>query len=233
MSRPLKDVLNSVLMRSSFGSITGSFFDTTKPELQQMVEFANEAADDIRDYAMWPMLRKTYIFTMTSSLEYDLPADFGYLVPESTWKYLGSRQVTLPTPDQLWGWFKAGNPGRGVTYFGKILNGKLHFQQSNAGDQVTLDYISRYAIEDSSGNPKERFDADDDVFLLDEKCLMYGTAAFWKGEKGLQTAQKDALMYDRSKKEALARDVGPNTIRVPDRRHYRGSSPLSSDYVWP
>jgi hypothetical protein len=230
-SRTLREILNSVLGGTSFLP-RDAFATSTDPDNVQMMEYANEAARVFTDYCPWTRLRKTVSLPLTTDLIYDLPSDFGYYVPETMWRHLGVRRVNIPVTDDLWGYLKAGNPTTTVLYHAKFLDGKLEFYQVQEGDVINYDYIANTAIIDENENPKQRFTADTDKFLMDEQTLIYGIRGLWKQGKGIETAQADLDRFQRHLNESIARDVGAKTIRSRTRDREGIISPLSSQYAW-
>lgn len=227
MSRTLKNMLNSVLSRSGFLQRT-NFAGSTDPDNLQMVEFANKAAQYILDYAAWGKLRTTATITMSSgTLTYALPSDFSQLVPESAWGTSGPEPVEFPTSDQLWGYLQAQSTTNATSFYAKIIGSNIKFDAVSDGEVVQYDYISNAPIQDADTSYKTRFDADTDTFVLDEECLLLGTAWAWKAEKGIETADLDRKMFLRALKAALTRDKGAKTIRTGS---YGYTSPVADDY---
>jgi hypothetical protein len=232
-SLTLKQILNEVLSQSAFLK-QDAFTSASDPDTVQMVSFANKTVNEIVEYISWNMLRKSLEITMVEGqLEYDLPDDFNRYWSESIWKGYGARNVMLPTPERLWSWLKAGNPGNGFRYYAKIIGGKLEFITVSAGDVIQLDYSSNHAVIDSQGTTKERFDNDTDKFLLDDNTLIYGTQAFWKVEKEMPSAVADMQNFRDSIKSDAGRDSPAIVIRSGIPKHDMPySPPIDRNYLW-
>lgn len=221
-------MLNSVLNRSGF--VSESAYVGGDIDAVQMVEYANMAQVEYRNFYPWATLRKTATVTMDGSTSYALAADFGELVPESMYRTSSAQPVNLPASNELWGYLKASDTTTGRTYVGKFIGGALVFDQETTGDVITYDYISKYAVDiGAGGTPKERFTIDTDVFLLDEETLITGITAYWQAQKELATAPTMMALFRKKQREQIARETGAKSIR-PYRDRPRG--PISSVYQW-
>ena len=227
-------MLNSVLGQSSFLQ-RDAFATSTDPDNIQMVAFANRAAHEIREYFPWNMLRKSIQITLVDGqLSYDLPEDFDWYVTESMWKSGGARHVVIPTDNRYWAFIKAGNPGTRINYYAKLIGGKLEFTAVTGGDVINMDYISRFAVEDVSGTPKEYFTADTDTWILKDYTLTLAIKAFWKAEKMMEGSELDMVHFKDHIKRDVAQDTPAKVIR---KRPWGGaytpySPPISADYLW-
>jgi len=230
MSMTLKEILNEVLGQSAFLQ-RDAFAAASDVDSIQMVSFANLVRAEILDYHHWTQLRKTETLTLTSALSYDLPDDFNWYSTESMWKAEGARNVVIPTPDYYWAWLKAGNPGTGIQYYGKLIDGKIEFASVVPGDTINFDYISKYAVRSSGGALKERFTADTDTFLLNDNTLIYGTKAFWKIEKEMPTGALDMQTFKKSLRTDVAKTSPSKTIRAGNNMT-PFSPPIDSNYSW-
>ena len=231
--RTLKAMLNSVLGQSAFLQ-RDAFASASDPDSIQMVEFANRAAEEIREYHPWSELRKSDQITLIDGqTEYDLSADFDYYMTETMWKSSGARHVVIPTSDRYWSFIKAGNPGTRINYYAKFIGGQLAFTSVNGGDVINYDYMSVNANTDSSGTPKERFTDDTDLFLLSDTTLVLGTKAYWKTEKEIMTAVLDMKDFQKSMRRDIAATTPAKVIRSPDSDRWTPyAPPISADYLW-
>ena len=230
----LKQICNEVLSQSAFLE-RDAFATSQDVDDIQMVAFANRAAHEIREYFPWNMLRKSAEITLVDGqLSYDLPADFDWYVTESMWKSYGARHVVIPTSDQYWAFIKAGNPGTQINYYAKLIDGKLVFTAVTGGDVINLDYISKYAVVDSTGTRKEFFTADTDTWVLKDYTLILATKAYWKGEKEMPTAARDMQEFYSHIKRDVAQDTPAKAIRT--RGHEQAgfpyAPPISADFLW-
>ena len=230
----LKQILNQVLSQSAFLE-RDAFATSQDADDIQMVAFANRAGHERREYFPWNYLRKSIqIPLVQGQLSYDLPEDFDWYVTESMWKSGGARHVVIPTSDRYWAFIKAGNPGTRINYYAKLIQGKLEFTAVNGGDVINLDYISKYAVMDSTGTMKEYFDSDTDEWVLKDYTLILATKAYWKGEKEMPTADRDMAEFEDHIKRDVAQDTPAKVIR---KRPWGGAStpyapPISADYLW-
>jgi hypothetical protein len=231
--RSLKELLNDVLGQSAFLQ-RDSFASNTDPDSIQMVNFANRAADEYREFFPWNRLRVSTSVTLQDGvLEYDLPADFDYYMTETMWKSDGARFVVIPVSDRYWSFIKAGNPGTRINYYAKLIGGKLAFTSVTAGDVINYDYMSNSAITDSGGTPKPRFTEDTDLFLLSDSTLVTGIKAFWKIEKEMPTGALDMQEFKKSMKRDIAADTPAKVIRNRDDARWTPyAPPISEDYLW-
>lgn len=223
-------MLNSVLGRSGF--VAESSFVGGDIDAVQMVEFANMVNIEFRNFYPWPRLRKTGTLTMNGSSSYSLASDFHRLIPSSMYNTASDTPVNLPADDMLWGYLKSTTATiAGNRYTGKIIGGSVVFDAENAGDVITYDYISKNACQATGGGTlKELFTADTDVFLLDEETFITGVTAYWKAEKGIETAPQSMALFRKKMREWISVDVGQKDI-IPYQRPSRGG-PISDAIQW-
>lgn len=229
-TRSLVNLLNSVLSRSGF--VTESAFVGGDIDAVQMVEFANLAQLEFRNFYPWATLRKTGTLTMAGTASYALASDFHRLVPSSMYQQASDTPVDLPADDILWGYLKSSDSTvAGNRYTGKIIGGAVVFDSENTGDVITYDYISKYAVQATGGGAtKERFTVDTDVFLLDEETLLEGITAFWQTEKGIPAAATHMALFRKKMREWISVDTGAKNI-IPAQHAGRGG-PRSDAIHW-
>lgn len=229
----LKEILNEVLSQSAFLQ-RDNFASSTDPDAIQMVSFANRAAGEIREFFPWNFLRKSAQITLIDGqLSYDLPSDFDAYVTESMWKAYGARNVVIPTPERQWSFIKAGNPGNAISYYAKLIGGKLEFTAVTGGDIINFDYISNAVVRDAAGELKERFTADTDEYIMNADTLILGTKAFWKLEKEMPSGVVDQKEFRQHLKRDISKDTPSVVIRSRSSREGTPwAPPISENYLW-
>ena len=208
----LLEMINSVQAQSGFlelDAISGN----TDPDVKQLLAIANRAQREIRDYYFWPQLRKTIDISLnTDQFEYGLPDDFRSLVPDSVWELDGNKPAQFPVPDSQWYMYRFSGFSTGGCIRIKRVGSNIQVQGQNDGDDVSLEYISHYAIKDSNDLLKESFTDDNDTWLLDDRLLELGIQAHWAETKMLPQAGRWYANYMNKMSEAIGRSEGSQII---------------------
>lgn len=209
----IKDILNNVLGQSGFIQ-KEAFFGSSDPDDIQMTAIANRAATEIRDYFRWPTLRNSYTFDMiTGQIRYALPADYGDMIPDSAWETEGNRKVDLPVPQGRWFMYKFTSWSDGGTIRARLYGDEIEVHDPVTGESFEFEYVSRFAVEKrDTGDRKEYFEEDTDLWLLDDQLLILGIQAHWMQSKLMPQYVEHFANYNRKMSEAIGRSTGGQTI---------------------
>lgn len=179
---------------------------------RRLVQFANAAVADIIAQHEWSKLKKRGVITVVDGQNlYDLPADFGYLIDDTTYQNSGFRRINMPATDSFTAWSEVETT---LTYSGRLIGGKIEFKNIPAGD-VFFYYQSKYPIIDANTDfQKESFTADSDEWLLDDELLI--RACIWSHRKsqGVPEYQLDMQHYGQRLKQLIYQDTGARVINA-------------------
>ncbi len=164
----------------------------------QVKAIANQSVLALRDYPLQKQTRE-YSFTLTSeSSTYALPADFLSIVPDTMWIQNSLWRVDFPTDPTVWAYLTASAGPPGIWVRCRLINNFLEFYQPQEGMVVGFEYVSNAFIQDgTTGDPKQLFSQDSDVWLLDDSIIIADIKWRYKAEKGLEYQTDYKLFQDR------------------------------------
>lgn len=192
-------------------------FASSQQECIEMADLVQEAATDIAKSHDWRDLTKIHTINVAGVEAVPLPSDYDRMVIASevddpaTW-FWGYHPFETVND---WMRFRNGSyqlltPGGWI-----ILAGEMHFFPAPSG-AATFPYISNAWARTEAGVPKDRFDADDDTFVLSERLLTLALVWRFKESKGLEYAE-DQSSYDIALAQEQVRDKGARVLRSPRR----------------
>ena len=183
-------MMNAVLGQTGFLKRT-SVADSGDPDDVQLVEIANEVAEEILEFYDWSSLVDTFTVNIVpGQSRYPLPDDYGSLVADSAWESDGSRKVDMPVPRNRWFMYKFSSLTDAGTIRARLYGDEIELHDPSSGTAFDLEYIKNTAITDPADVPKARFSKDSDKFLLSDKLLIRGVKARWAATKMMPQAQK-------------------------------------------
>jgi hypothetical protein len=159
---------------------TSDVKSSTTDDARKIVQFTQEAADEITRRVDWSMLRKTASFTGTGGdEEFGLPADFARLITGTGVK-VGTATVRVGlTPDE----WNSLTPVEGTPRYARLAGRTIAFYPyPAAGQEVILTYQSN-AWNGSSNTSV--WASDGDVPLISEELIRLGAVWRWRRHIGL------------------------------------------------
>ena len=167
-------------------SVVGS---TDKTAIQ-LLSLANREGEFLSTQRNWSELVSEHTFTLaTSDQDYALPADFRWIIPQTTFDRDDSRIVLNPITGQDWQFLKAWTSINGLTRRARIRAGQLEFEQAitstDNGKTIAFEYLSKYWAETSGGSAKGSFTLDTDLPRLDGEMMILGLIWRFRRAKGL------------------------------------------------
>lgn len=231
----IKSLLNQVLLECGFDE-ANVFATSTETDPKQVLALANREVNRLQKDT-WQELKKLFTIVMTGSDpvadgSYDLPADYRQFIPDTAWATDQERKADFPVSDEVWSYLKARDVATGLTYRMRISDNQVNIHNPRGGEELPIQYISKYAVESNAGIPKERFDADDDVFLLNDDLLMLGVKWRFNKLKGLDWEIDRAewlSMYNRER----ATNHNAQTINFAAPNQYPPFPPQTDLYLRP
>ena len=138
------------------------------------------------------------ITTVAGQEEYDLPSDFKQFLTGTWWDADNRWRVFGPASPAEWAALQARAVTGSVRRFVRIFRGtasndrKIYFfpVPASDGDSIDVEYLSNGIVQDSGGNLKERFTADDDTSLIDEDVIALGFKWRFLKSNGLPHAEE-------------------------------------------
>lgn len=178
----------------------------------------------------WTGLQRLHTFSAVADQEeYDLPADFHRIVPDTEWEE--SERFPLRGPVSMQGWqlLRVSLLGGGVVgsryrvYRSTTSTTRKIFLDpipgaADAGENFSFFYISRNWIVSADGNTtRERWASDDDEVLLPEDLYKLGIIIRYKRSKGLDFAS-ETDEYEQILTLDAGQDRPGKTIAITGRR---------------
>ena len=193
----------------------------TDAGVRQLRGLLNEVISDITNRGeSWPLLQKQALFnTVAAELQGPLatiaPYGFKYIIPGTEYDRTERRPLWGPKGAGAWQESIA-LPVTGPLYSYRLWQGEFLIQPAPpAGHQIAFEYASDMAIQDVGGTYSKRFEADSDIFLLDEDLLLLGLRWKWKKEKGLSFVT-EKLEYESALAQAMGNDGTKGEINMAD-----------------
>lgn len=206
-------------------------FSSPDQTIQQLVAFAQDAGDDLRERWTWRNLKSsnTTITGNGATAQFPLPANFATLSPSDTFISSSYPTLTMPGPvneeDLLR--LKALPVSVQPSCWRLINNNVEFFPVLAAGEVATFVYAQAPWILDQDGvTRKLEWTADTDTSVITERLVRLGTIWMWKRAKGLDYAEEfrsyEASFDINSGQENTGREISTTQILEPADTWYPG-----------
>lgn len=216
MSLTLKQILD-IALGSTGVNVPATWIGSNNLATANLVKaIANQSVLALREYPLQKQTRQ-YSFTLTSASDtYALPSDFLNIVPDTMWVQESLWRVDFPTDPTVWAYLTASAGPPGIWVRCRLINNFLEFYQPQEGMVVGFEYVSNALIQDgTTGEPKQFFTQDSDVWLLDDSLIISDIKWRYKAEKGLDYSA-DFKMYQDRLRDFLGTQSGAKTIMPHD-----------------
>lgn len=167
--------------------------------MQEMLSLANEMAQRISyDTREWTKLQAQLVCTGDGTATvFPLPANYKrMLMRANMWRSTSAQQPMcfIPNPDE-WLQRRASNYTDAWGEWHMIGGGIEFWPALNTGETARCMYLQKNCIALASGGFGDRFQGDNDTYVLDERVLKLGMIWQWKAQKGSPYAE-DLGTYD-------------------------------------
>lgn len=197
---------------------------STEREHQEMLELANDVAEEIAQAHEWTMLDETKTLAGDgSTVEFALPDDYDRMpVKGRLWSSAYETPLTHISDPDKWLELEVKDFDYIVGAW-TIAGGNVEVKPAMAtGVTAKFKYVSNLIVSPNSGANKSAFDADNDSFRLDERLLKLGMIWQWKADKGLSYAQ-DMDDFETLKARLISKDRGARVVHMGHGRHIRSA----------
>lgn len=188
MAKSLKQLCDAA--REELGwDVPGSYATALDPDGKQTFRLAIRQGESMaQEDIVWQALKTEATITLVAAQQgYDLPADYGYMVPGTEWDQNADRRVLGAMSPRMWARQKHGGVVFGLNWRYEIRGGQVVFEQavaaSDAGTVISFEYVSDYWAKDNAGVPKAAFTADNDTQRFDDEAFIQGL--IWRLKKAL------------------------------------------------
>ena len=177
----------------------------------------------------WTVLEKEHTFTTTATIdEYAFPADFGEITFDTVWDRTNFFEMRGSLSPQQWQIARSGlvaSPALRLRYRIKRTAGSgadrkffIDPVPTTTGDTLVFEYLTKQWVADTSETTfRTKFEADDDIGLLDEDLLEMGLVWRFKQAKGFGFAAEVAE-YEVERDRRIGNDPGATKIFIARRR---------------
>lgn len=184
-------------------------------KIRQIVGLLNEVIEELVDRWTWQALTREATFTTVAGEDQGLiatfaPDGFHSIINETIWNRTTRLPVFGPLNSVEWQ-AQIANPATGPWNQYRIRTGHLIFNPvGTAGQSCFFEYRSNFGIVGAGSILSDRFLADADTTLFDDKLILAGLRWKWKSEKGLEYGE-DMARFESMAKNGASRD---GTARV-------------------
>jgi hypothetical protein len=222
MAKTLKQLLDQVNDEAGFEK-PSSYIGSDDSNIAQLVAIAQRSGIVLRDMHLQRLVRvATIALGAGQSVGYSdqvqtfaLPDDFLALVPDTTYELGRIDQADFPTTPELWNYMISRSGPAGLRVRCRIENNRLFVFSPDAGQSLQFEYYSKYPISGQAVarlDPRERFESDEDVWLLDDSLFEMDVLWRYKRAKGIGDWESDRMDFMRYANQLKARDAGARTI---------------------
>ena len=188
------------------------------PQIQQIVELANEEGQELAARHPWQALMKEATFTtVATEVQGNIftiaGADFRYILNETIWNRSQRRPVFGPKSPADWQMLKAAFVNGPWNQYRIRGNNILFTPVPAAGQSCYFEFISAYWAAADGVGYADAWSMDTDTALLNERIMALGVVWRWRAAKGLEYAE-DFAKYERDVQDAMARDGGKPTLNM-------------------
>lgn len=210
----IRDVAAAVAL-----DIPDAVFGDPERTSAEMQALAHEMAERIAASRDWLALTRDFTITGDGVSEsFALPSDFARFRMDA--EVLSTANgFSLSRIDGPRAFLAAGySPATVLGQWG-LREGMFYVRGLAAADSVAGLYITRNIVKAADGTLKERFTADDDSFILDERVLKLGMIWQWKENKGLpfDVAYR---VYEDALGQAAAHEGTRGIVQFGGRRYF-------------
>ncbi len=192
----------------------------TDKNILQMYQLANRAGKFLAQRFCWEELTQEAIITTLAQEDQGfvdtLMPGFNWLLYKTQWNRdfrMGVYGALYPSE---WQFLKASNitgPFPNFRIRGKKL---LYLPAPTAGQEIGLEYVSKYWCKSSGGTAKAAFTEDDDVGVIDEELITLQLKWLFKSAKGLDYIE-DQRIAESVTENAISRSNSPRTLSMSKR----------------
>lgn len=196
---------------------------------QLLLRLANKVGRHLAAIADWPALRSEAVLAASGGTVQAnaIPADFLRFIPETFWNRAVPALVSGPVGAVEWARLEAVSTEGLRQRFTRRGSDILVRPAPSAGEALAFGYISAQWVRSAGGVPRPRFEADDDVSVLDEETITLGVVYEFLETQGQPSALALAE-YQRRIADVLSGEIAdPGVLPAGDvfafgSRHFDG-----------
>ena len=225
----LLSICQSALEEIGAVDVPASFFGNVSDTAVQTRALANRVLRDLVTHKNgkpipWPEMTKEYTFITSNALaEYEMPDDFGNIIPNTVWDRTNDFQMVGGIGPVEWQRLQTSDVTLETRKYFRMAQGpvseRLRFMifptPTTSGDTIAFDYQTKYPALTTAGVLQERFSADTDTALIDEDLITLGIKWRFKQAKGLPYAE-ELSDYELAVSNRLGVALLPSAVNVTD-----------------
>lgn len=170
-----------------------SIIGNNNPDARLLKRCASRTGRELERGYKWQELRIEYTFnTADGTSAYDFPTDIRRFANLTFWS--DSDDWPLVKVSNIdWRALNSGITIAGIIYYFDIFGSQIHLTPTPSSIRaIDFDYYSKQFCEDSGGTGQDDWQADDDVFRLDDDLAILGTRYHFLARKRLPYAEEKA-----------------------------------------
>jgi len=195
---PAADIINRAAIECGLEPSADVFADTN-PSFVQLRNLITTCGQDLVEAYPWEILRREHQILTTVPPDdgvYDLPSDFGYMIPQTGWERAENVPLGEPLSPQQWAYLI----GRDLVSFTiyasfRIMENKFQIfpQPPPDGLDINFEYISRGWVEDPGGGTfSDTVTNNDDTILFKPVMVVQYLRFKFLDAKGFNSASAAA-----------------------------------------
>jgi hypothetical protein len=149
------DILNQVGVEVGLDPSVDPF-SSQDQSYRQMTYLINTAGEELSQLFPWDFLRKEMTITTDGTGDYDLPADYLYLMNQTGWDRTNDNPVSGPLSPQDWAYLEGRDIVNSTLYLSYRLKEdkiSLYPQPDEVGLDIRFEYINRnWVLDSTTGN---------------------------------------------------------------------------------
>lgn len=197
-----------------------SLIGATDSAARQLLALANQEGIELSRRFPWQAIVKEHTFsTVSSTVAYDLPTDFGRIVEGSLWNRTQDRRIVGPIGAQAWQRTQAETTS-GTWQAVYIRGGSMRFTPTpSAAETIAYEYVSRYWCRGSdhaiTAPTQAEWLVDTDETMLDAEAMTLGVQWRFLKARGLDYGEI-FRSYEETVAMLCANDGGQRIIDLSD-----------------
>lgn len=186
------EVINSAAVECGITPVTDPFA-SADPAFVQLCALLTNAGRELLGLHEWQKMNRTHTITTAAldSGEYDLPANFGYMIDQTGWTPTNRLPLGGPLSPQDWTYLGNTNLASSTVYVSfRINEGQFWVlpQPPPTGIEINFEYVSRnWVLDADDTTEKDKVEASDDTVWFEPILIVKFLKLRFLGAKGFDT----------------------------------------------
>jgi|10_taG_2_1085330.scaffolds.fasta_scaffold66488_2 hypothetical protein len=189
--------ISRAAVESGLSSVSDPF-GSTDPAHNQLIELLTSVGQELLYLNQWQYMVREETFTTVvpgDTGDYDLPTDFGYMIPQTGWERTNNVPLYGPLSAQDWQYLKGRDLVDSTIYASFRVSEnqlKLYPQPPTDGLEIAYEYMSRNWLLKAGGGYRDSVQANDDTVLYQPILVVKALKRAFLAARGFDTTRADA-----------------------------------------